>query len=62
MTSPAKEGEAVGELNLTTVVKATTLKWLEKANGSTDADKFYLYGSQATVESAAVAPKEDSSV
>lgn len=49
-------------LDLTTVVKATAQKWMEKANGSTDANKFYLMGSQSNVESAAAAPIDTHSV
>lgn len=41
MAKAAKAGakETVA-LDLTTVVKATSVKWMEKANGSADADKF----------------------
>lgn len=41
MTKPAKAGQADAlVLNLTTVVKATSVRWMENANGSTDANKF----------------------
>jgi len=48
--------------DLTTVVTATSVKWMEKANGSTDANKFYLMGSQSTVKSKATAPIDQHSV
>jgi len=41
IAKPAKTGakETVA-LDLSTVVKATSTKWMEKANGTTDANKF----------------------
>jgi hypothetical protein len=41
MANPAKAGaKETTVMDLTTVVKATSVKWMEKANGSADADKF----------------------
>jgi len=39
--NPAKAGDKeVAGADLTKVVNATSVKWIEKANGSTDANKF----------------------
>ena len=41
MAKPAKAGDKETlVLDLTTVVNATAVRWMEKANGSADADKF----------------------
>jgi hypothetical protein len=40
MTKAAKAGAKETSLDLTTAVKATSVEWMEKANGSADADKF----------------------
>lgn len=37
-------------MDLTTVVAATSTRWLEKSNGTTDENKVYLLGAQATVK------------
>jgi hypothetical protein len=57
IAKPAKVGakETVA-LDLTTKVAATSLKWMEKANGTTDINKFYLMGSQSQVRGEAATP------
>lgn len=40
MTKAAKAGDKETSLDMTTKVTATSCKWMEKANGSADADKF----------------------
>lgn len=62
--APAKGKTAdTAGMDLTTVVAGTTLKWLEKANGSTDADKVYLVGAQSQVKgSETAAPFTDHKV
>jgi DNA-directed RNA polymerase specialized sigma54-like protein len=62
MTKAAAGATKEAELNLTTVVTATANKWMVVSNGTTNANKFYLMGSQSTVDSATAAPKDSSAV